>query len=281
MRLAVATCRTLLPTEVDDTPLLDALRSRVPAVDLVPWDAAIDWSVYRSVLIRTTWDYTSRRDAFVAWADALGDRLHNPPSIVRWNTHKGYLEELAQRGVPVVPTLWLRRGTAPEAPRVDGARAFIKPAIAANAEGTLRFTTGDPAAVEHLRRWLPEHDMMVQPYLASVETAGERSAIVVDGEVTHVIRKVPVPGDYRVQDDWGATDAPHAPSDAEAALIAAAVRALPPGLLYARVDWLLGDDGRPLVNEVECVEPSMFFRHAPHAAVRLADAWLRRVAAGA
>ena len=91
------------------------------------------------------------------------------------------------------------------------------------------------------------------------------------------MRKIPAAGDYRVQDDWGATDEAYLPNAAERQLIDTTLVALPQDLLYARIDWLLADDGTPWINEVELVEPSLFFRHGPGAAEALAVAWLARL----
>ena len=57
--------------------------------------------------------------------------------------------------------------------------------------------------------------MMLQPYLETVETEGELSALYFDGVFSHGVRKIPVPGDYRVQDDFGASDEPYSFSLAE------------------------------------------------------------------
>jgi hypothetical protein len=110
---------------------------------------------------------------------------------------------------------------------------------------------------------------MLQPYLSRVETDGEVSAIFVDGRLTHAVRKVPVAGDYRVQDDFGVSDYPIDFPDP--ALAKAAVDAAGRPLLYARADFLISDNGLQL-TELELVEPSLFFRHAPHAADVLAGA---------
>ncbi len=123
--------------------------------------------------------------------------------------------------------------------------------------------------------------MIVQPYLPAVETDGELSLVMVDGEPTHAVRKIPVAGDYRVQDDYGATDEPAEVSAELLALgrasLAAAVDVLglTEPLLYARVD-ALRHEGRLVLNELEVIEPSLFFRHAPHAADVLAAAVIRR-----
>ncbi len=288
MRLALASYSDLPEREVDDRPLHAALRDRGHEVHMPPWDAAIDWTAFDGVLIRTTWDYTARREAFVAWARSLGDRLLNPASVVAWNTHKGYLRELEAAGIAIVPTVWLEAGSdlatlAPERwPFPVDRPLFLKPCVGATAEGTARF---DDGWTERSARWarelLARGDAMLQPFLDRVQTEGERSAILIDGQVTHWVRKVPVAGDYRVQDDHGASDGPHEPSPAERALVEqvrSTLAARLPGLLYARIDWLLDDEG-PRINEVELVEPSLFFRHGPGAAEALADAWLARLQA--
>jgi hypothetical protein len=277
MRLALATCTKLPEWEVDDAPLHEALRAMGHQVEQPPWDADVDWQRFDGVLIRTTWDYTARRDAFVAWCHGLGERVHNTGAVVAWNTHKGYLRELEALGVPIVPTVWLEQGSRFSISELATGQVFLKPCVAANADGTGRFEATDPAAQAHADALVATGDAMLQPFLPSVGSQGERSAIVVDGVVTHCVCKVPAAGDYRVQDDFGATDGPHSPSEAEAALIQATLAALPTGLLYARIDWLLSDDGAPMINEVELVEPSLFFRHAPHAAEVLARAFVARI----
>jgi hypothetical protein len=293
MRLALATCRALPSWEVDDRPLREALREEGAAVDEPVWDdPRVDWPSFDACLIRTTWDYMERRDEYVAWAERVGGatRLFNSPAVVRWNTHKGYLRALADRGVAIVPTEWLPEG----APAAIGelvadrgwSRAFLKPVIGATARETLRFAAdrdGLRAAQGHADRLLPTEGLMLQPYLERVETDGEVSAIFVDGELTHGVRKVPVAGDYRVQDDFGARDFPYSFAGEERlaaeAVVAAAERALDLAtpLLYARADFLRGPRGELLLTELELVEPSLFFRHAPAAARALAGALLRRL----
>jgi glutathione synthase/RimK-type ligase-like ATP-grasp enzyme len=123
--------------------------------------------------------------------------------------------------------------------------------------------------------------MMLQPYLANVELEGELSVIVIDGEPTHAVQKIPVPGDYRVQDDYGASDklVPLADDLRELAAVTLATTEVILGtrLLYARVDALRMPDSGLVLNELEIVEPSLFFRHGRHAATRLSDALLARV----
>jgi hypothetical protein len=64
------------------------------------------------VVIRTAWDYFKRLPEFLAWArDVDGaTRLFNPYTVVEWNCHKRYFQELSQKGIPAVPTILLERG---------------------------------------------------------------------------------------------------------------------------------------------------------------------------
>lgn len=286
-RVALATCSSLASWEVDDAPLFAAFAAcGVDAVATVWDDPDVDWAGFDACLIRTTWDYTSKCDAFVAWAQRVErmTQLFNAAAIVRWNTNKCYLRDLQARGVAIVPTVWLRRGSQAIARAIlaehNWPAGFIKPVIGSTARETLRFATDDAslaAAQQHLDRLLAHEDLMMQPYLRSVETAGEFSAIFIDGSISHGVRKIPMPGDYRVQDDFGATDEPYNFSSAELTLAARAVQNVGQELLYARADFLRSDDGDLLLTELELVEPSLFFRHNPSAAVRLAQAVCSRL----
>ncbi len=293
MRIALATCSDLPAWEVDDRPLRAALAGRGVEVAEPAWDdPGVDWGAFDACLIRTTWDYMERWEAYVDWAERVAGltRLFNPAAVVRWNTDKRYLERLAEAGLPVVPIVRLARGSRPPLARWMAergwSRGFIKPRIGATSRETLRFdadAAGLAAASQHLERLLAREDALLQPYLASVETAGERSLVFLDGRFSHAVRKLPPPGDYRVQDDFGASDEPVAPEPAELELTARAValaeKVTGSGpLLYARADFLRDDAGAPRFTELELVEPSLFFRHAPAAAGRLADALLRRIA---
>ena len=144
----------------------------------------------------------------------------------------------------------------------------------------MRFDAGDATLTEaqrHLDRLLQAEEMMLQPYVEQVERDGEWSAIFIDGDYSHGVRKVPVAGDYRVQDDFGASDMPATFTDDELALARSIVDAVDADLLYARVDFLRDADGELRLTELELVEPSLFFRHAPEAAAKLADALVRRI----
>ena len=292
MHIGLATCSKLPDWEVDDRPLEDALRAAGATVHHPVWDdERFDFAALDACIIRTTWDYEHRREAFVGWAarTARQTRFFNPPEVVAWNTHKSYLRDLAEAGIPSIPTVWVDRGRPIDLrtalSKHNWTRGFLKPVVGSTARATFRFNVHDEslaAAQSFLDERLTCESMMVQPYLERVERFGEESIMLVDGEVTHAVRKTPVPGDYRVQDDFGATDAPIEPGPSESDLARRIMKMVAerfdvPPLLYGRVDLLRDAHGSPMLNELELVEPSFFFRHAPAAAERLAHSLLDRI----
>ena len=271
-----------------DLPLVAALTARQIDVVRPVWDdASVPWESFDAVVVRTTWDYARRRDEFVSWAQAVGEvtTLWNPPDVIRWNTHKSYLMELEERGAPVVPTAWLGQGDRVEladllASRGWG-RAVLKPAVGAGAEGVVRVQVHDETAAragqEALTRLLMEGDVLVQPYLGSVEARGELSVVLIDGCPTHAVRKTPASGEYRVQSRFGGRYELEPIDDELTALATWVVEATGNDLLQARVDLLEDEVGVPQLVELELTEPDLYLGVAPLAADALATALLRRL----
>lgn len=255
------------PSRDSDLPvLLDALRAAGAEADAVFWDdAEVDWGGYDLALIRSTWDYSWRVAEFVAWAErcAGATRLANPAEVVRWNTDKRYLGELAAAGVPTVPTRYLAPGDAVDLP--DDREYVVKPASGAGARYAARYTPEQHGiAVRQLARMHEEGlTAMVQPYLKGIDAGGERALLFFGGRFLHASRKraVLAPGTafdaakvaHPGLEPWTATPA-------ELAVAERALAAVPdaPELLYARVDLVDGDDARPWVMELELVEPNLF-----------------------
>lgn len=104
------------PSKDADLPaLVAALREAGAEAEAVFWDDGdVDWAGYDLAVIRSTWDYSWRAAEFVAWAErcAKVTRLANPAEVVRWNTDKRYLGELAEAGCR-----WCRPGISRPATR--------------------------------------------------------------------------------------------------------------------------------------------------------------------
>jgi hypothetical protein len=254
--------------------LVDALAERGVDSRWAVWtDPEVDW---RSglVVLRSTWDYTADLDAFLEWATGL-PQVANGADVVRWSTDKVYLRDLQAAAIPIVPTTFVEPGDA--VALFGGADAsaqreiVVKPSIGAGSRGAGRFTP-DRAdeAREHLEKLQAAgRTVLVQPYLADVDTAGETALLYFDGRFSHAIRKGPMlpPGmahpmsaralyvEERIE--------PRTPEPAELAVGAAAIQVVRERFgadqLYARVDLLPSPSG-PVVVELELVEPSLFLQ---------------------
>lgn len=272
----------------DDAVLADAVRRRGLTVRPVVWSSP--FGVDDVVLIRSPYDYVERPAEFRSWLDDLdecGATVLNSTSLLRWNMHKGYLTDLAARGVAVVPTEMLVQGSTRSLSAVladrGWSRAVVKPAIGASARQTIGVDGADAASLAsadaHLRGLLERGDVLVQPFVASIETDGEVSVVVIGGEITHAVLKRPTAGEWRVQSDFGGS-AVRVPVTVEHERAAAsALGAVDGAATYARVD-LVAIDGALHLMELELIEPELFFQIAPEAADRLADLLADFVPAG-
>lgn len=284
MRVALATCTELPHLDGDESHLVDALKAKGIEHVIASWDGPDAPFVDADVaVIRSTWDYTQRVDEFVAWAarielamKAKGRELLNPASVVRWNTHKRYLTELAKEGIAIVPTAIVQRCNLKsfliERGWTNG--AVVKPCVSAGSRDTVRVRGLD---VEEGQALLDREtrDMMVQPFVAGIGE-GEVSLIYIDGKLSHAVNKIPKNADFRSQPEFGSNVRAVDASPEQRARADDILGIVGGKLLYARVDFVQGDDGVPWLMELELAEPSLYLAWNEHAATKLADAIARR-----
>jgi glutathione synthase/RimK-type ligase-like ATP-grasp enzyme len=269
----------------EDGLVLQALERQGLTVARRDWaDTRFDWRQTRSVIFRTTWDYFHRFNEFSPWLDRVSaqTRLFNEAALIRWNIDKHYLGELARAGINVVPTTFIEMGDTRALARIvtelGWNELILKPAISGGARHTYRFESEHAHVHQGAFGDLVEREAMIlQPFQQQVLEQGELSLMVIDGQVTHAIRKTAKHGDFRVQDDWGGTVHEHSATAEETAFAEAAVRAVPFDVLYARVDLVRDNHGQLAVMELEMIEPELFFRFHPAAAERLAVGLIRRL----
>jgi len=280
MRIALVTASKLPKPDQDSDLLAAALRSLGADPVTVAWTANCAWSAFDLVLLRSPWDYTGNPAAFVAWAASTSNAapLANSFPIIKWNHHKQYLLDLAARGIPVIPTTLLRqRGESAACLREFGSGQIVaKPAIGVGAIGAIRGAASSEVVREHVRAGLEQGDMLIQPFVPSIQTAGEFSLVYLGGVYSHMVRKRARAGDFRVQDHHGGTVEDCQPLPGMRAVAQSACAAVPGSLLYARVDLVVGAEG-PVLMELEAIEPELFLRRDPPSAMRFARAILEGV----
>jgi glutathione synthase/RimK-type ligase-like ATP-grasp enzyme len=277
------TCNPLPAPDVDTPLLAAALDAHELRNETRDWrDASVDWSDTRFTMLRSPWNYVDALDEFLEWAEhvATVSALWNPLDIIRWNTNKTYLLDLAARGAPIVPTVVLPRDSAASLDGIADAQGWntvvVKPAVGVGGYGAGRFDVGDDAGQQHLDVLLPEGDVLVQQYAPSIEDDGEMSLLVFDGVASHAVHKRARPGEFRVHEHHGGVSELAAPSAGLVEFGERVVSVLPEPVLYARVDVVaIGSQWHVL--EVEATEPTLFLDLAGDSATaRLVDAIIAR-----
>lgn len=282
----------------DDLPAhIEAFEAAGTELVHAAWeDRSVDWDAFDLVVIRSPWNYVDRLEDFREWLEAhrAARNLHNPVSLVEWNMDKRYLSELSERGVPIVPTMFVDSIGAFAAAQEswDESEIVVKPTVSAGSRLTGRFESGDPGAEALVRRILARgFSVMVQPFAPRVELEGEIGSVYFDGSFSHSFRKGPLlapngallGGEYRE-----VISAAEAPADVrelvEQASLASTGLARERGwiggsdqLLYARFDVIRLDDESPVLLEAELFEPSFFLPIAEGAAERFLEAVKQRV----
>jgi len=241
---------------------MDALRPPFAALDMeiidIDWaDDTQNWADYDAAIIGTTWDYWDYAEQFLNTLDAIEQvtPLYNSAALVRWNSHKGYLRDLADRGARLIPTLWIDRvddaSFAAAFETLGSDDLVFKRQVGAGADGQYRLGPKDARAD------MP-HPMMVQPFMPMIQQEGEYSFIFVDGALSHALLKQAKSGDYRIQSTYGGIETKISPNSQDLDDAIAILDTLDVTPLYARVDMLRGDDGRLLLMELELIEPYLY-----------------------
>ncbi|MCP3058771.1 hypothetical protein LXT21_08310 [Myxococcus sp. K38C18041901] len=276
MDVAVLTYSDMPELAEFERPLLPALRALGLDARPVVWDdPTVDFNTVRLAVVRSTWDSHLRRDTFVAWAQKVGrlTRLHNPADVLRWNTHKFYLRELEEKGIPVTPTAWVERDGALDLEVLARARGWdtlvLKPAVSAGAVETHIIPRAEASAGNALvTRLAASGELMVQPYLRAFESEGERSYIFFEGVFSHAVRRPPT---LKSAPRGFAEPSTFAPDPKELKLSERVLEAMGAPLLYARVDVATDNEGVTRLQEVEVTEPSLFLTldaESPHRLAR-------------
>ncbi|HEV7226825.1 transporter [Brevundimonas sp.] len=212
--------------------------------------------------------------ACAAWARD-GVRMLNPPDVLSWNSDKSYLGRLAGRGVPIPLTVWVDAPTQADVDtafdRFDTDRLVVKPRVSGGAWKTLRLSRGQPLFDA------PDGPALIQPYLPSIETEGETSLLFFDRRFSHAVRKTPVPGEFRIQVQFGGRYRSVEPPPEALALAGTVLAGIDEDLLYARIDMARAPDGGWLLMEAELIEPDLYLAQAPDGGAAFALAVARRL----
>ena len=243
------------------------------SVEEIPWNHHnIEWRRFDAVVIRSTWDYQIAPEKFLSTLEEIESvtKLYNPVDICRWNLNKRYLSDLQSKGVQIVPTYWLeglnKRSIESVFQTSAAKRLVTKPLIGANADDTFVLKLKDSSSWKGAICVFADREVMVQPFIDSIQVEGEYSLFYFGGHFSHAIVKRPAEGDYRVQEEHGGIIRSANPAEDLVRAGSQAIEAIEKTLLYARVDLVRLESGQPALIEMELIEPSLYFEQCPNSA---------------
>ena len=281
--VVLATARDY-PLTASDAALGRELEKRGVRVTSAPWDAISPATSNGDIVVlRSTWDYHRRPAEFRRWVEAWDRKpvnLWNPPPTVLWNMDKVYLRDLADRGIRIPLTRWLEPGEPPDVEDFLAGTgveaAVVKPRISATAWGTRIVRSGEELAAADLAPLLATGSL-IQEFIPEIHTVGELSLVFIAGVFSHAFIKRALPGDFRVQVEFGGSETPASASTAVLAFAESVLLAARHAWLYARVD-VVETSPEPVLMELELIEPALSLDATPGAAARFAEALLSSAA---
>jgi glutathione synthase/RimK-type ligase-like ATP-grasp enzyme len=260
-----------VPDGGPEAALVELFDARGIDAEFAAWeDPAVDWSAADLIAIKATWDYAEKVDEFVSWARVAGQRTRvvNDAEVLVWNCDKRYLHDLADWGLPVVPSTVVRSSAELEVALLSYPVAVVKPVVGAGGVGVIVWTAGEPQP-------MLDQPALVQPFVESIRTRGEVSVFVMAARAVSQIGKHPSKDDVRVQARRGGRFEVE-PLDPElSALASSAVGKVGARfgveLPYARVDFL-AHAGAWAISEMSVIAPSLYLHADPGIAEAYVDA---------
>jgi glutathione synthase/RimK-type ligase-like ATP-grasp enzyme len=268
-KIGLLTCSNIPDLIPADQKMIPILQTAGFDAQAVIWnDDKVDWSSFTALVFRNTWDYYLYPEDFKKWLlkiEALNIPTFNPLSVVFKNMHKFYLQSFQQHGITIIPSFFIpKAGLGKMVSEIPESwyKMIIKPAISAGSYYTTLFERDDLDTI--LTQYLPfseENDLIIQPFIPSIQTEGEISLVFFDKVYSHAVIKRPKSGDFRIQSQFGGTYTAYDPSATLLKSASDIVHSISEDLLYARVDGIMIDDQFHLM-ELELIEPDLYFDFA-------------------
>jgi len=256
----------------EESLLLQFLLKKGLDIERRVWnDPAVDWQQYGVAILKSPWDYHECIEEFNTWLDTLETlriRLLNPIEIVRWNSDKHYLSDIAKAGLKVIPSLFIERGARPAlSPLFDELQAekiIIKPCIGAGAKSIIHLAIdGINEQQSVIYQLLAKESYVAQPFMNEIFD-GEWSFVFLNSQFSHCVLKMPGGGDFRVQHYHGGSMQAVKAKPAHLKNAEDYVAQFGKGALYTRVDGVICN-GEFHLMELELIEPYLYLDTYPGA----------------
>ena len=241
-------------------------------------DTNFNWSSTKSAIFRSTWDYFDQFSNFRNWLELVKEQCYliNPYEQINWNLDKHYLLDLQKLDLPIVESVFVSKKTQLNLETISKNKNWkdivIKPTISGAARHTYHLKNDEIKKFQD--KWVSltnNEDFMVQEFQKNILSSGEIAIMLFGGEYSHSVLKKAKKGDFRVQDDFGGSVEKINPSLDIIKLAEKTIKSLKTMPLYARVDIIFDNGNKPVISELELIEPELWFRFKKESAYKLAE----------
>ena len=277
--IAILTSRRyLLDAHIDDELLKDRLMTLGYSVDIVNWDSQhYNFSKATLAIVRSCWDFHLRKDEYLHTLKQISKQttLVNSYELIYRYFSKCYLLKMQQSGINTVPTFIA--SSTEELPEIisdiESEQIVLKPAISASGDNTYKLNKKDRKSIDYYAtQILSKGKLVVQSYIQSIQYIGEYSMVMIEGDVTFTIHKSPEDGNFLIHEHHGGLYTPIKTLNSHKKFAEKVYKALYEKPTYMRIDCLIGDNGEPMLLELETNEPNLYLSRSKENLDRLAQA---------
>lgn len=266
--IAILTCNGKDNGKADERCQLALFHEHgIPAEHVVWNEPGQDWSRFRTVFIRSTWDYhlNGNLDLFLSvlkQIESAGVLLLNPLRTIEWNCRKNYLAKLPEQRL-CIESIWLTRSKlayiGEYMKKRNWSECVIKPQVSAFGTHTYRFKQEEEAGIIANCILSGISDWVLQPFIKEVAEEGEWSFVLVKGKCIHTVLKKPAPGNFLVHKSHGGSNEKKTPPSW---MIMAAEKILADcgyETVVARIDLVRLKNNELKIMEIEAIECVLYF----------------------
>ena len=285
----------------EDETLLASLATMGLTVHRVSiFNETFDWDSTDLVILRSAWGKNSYMNTFVLFLDEIDQTriLLNPRKVLAWQANKAvYLMDLQAAGINIPQTIIYDPWGRDYFPSVKDImkdlncrRLIVKPQSGNAGTGVEMITRNNIAewdeefvqierGADHQvnnneEKLLGVEEYLIQCYQYQIKTKGERSLILIAGNVTHAVIKMPAEDNFLVHEGFGGTTELYHPTSEEIAFAEQVFHAVTDivGVLpaYLRVDMIYDNDNKLALMELAAGTAHLWLTKHPAAADALA-----------
>ncbi|NKQ41779.1 MAG: hypothetical protein HF962_09485 [Sulfurovum sp.] len=248
----------------DDLLLKYRLESFGYSVDIVDWNSD-RYHFHQAIIciVRSCWNYHIYKYDYLKKLLLVSRQsmLINTHAIIEKYFSKQYLLDTNKLGINTIPTR-LAKNTAEVLSAIKHLKSdqiILKPDISASGNNTYKIDScNKQKIIEKSKVILSSGKVIVQDYIDTVITHGELSTVVIAGKITFTMHKRPASHCFLVHEHHGGCYTPTKIDEKCTSFVYSVLGLFENIPTYTRIDYLISEDGNPILLELEVNEPNLY-----------------------